>query len=428
MGGTNSVVDSKPRASSTPSTSSVTAQANKSKYNVKVNNLGKEATVNEEVTFTVSLERLLDQRESEITDNTVAIDKSDPHVVVILKVLADNTSREATVECISKIEQCKYAVSYTPTVRGRYIIIINVDGRRVLTKDMYVHCPPKCLAKSVPQQLSCTVHRPSQVVVAGDGSIYTLHISISSRTPEIAHFNRNGKQDKPITSKYKSNQASMFEFSNWNPKAIAVDDEGNVYIAHMNSLDKVTSKGELIRSINFEDTKTNPPEVMHCIPDGIRFHKDRLYVCNGYSNNVLIFDANLNLIRSLKTGRDSKNLQEPRDIDVDPDGNIYIADICAHKVFVYDGDGQYKLSIGSHGGREEGQLEKPVSLVVDSNHIYVAEETTHRISVFSIKGDYVCSFHGNEDSVSHLHYPTGIAKDRDGFIYLCDRKNGVLKF
>ena len=65
----------------------------------------------------------------------------------------------------------------------------------------------------------------------------------------------------------------MFEFSNWNPKGIATDDNRNLYIAHMHTLDKLSPKGELLMSINFEDDKGTPPEVAHCLPEGMLLQK-----------------------------------------------------------------------------------------------------------------------------------------------------------
>lgn len=87
---------------------------------------------------------------------------------------------------------------------------------------------------------------------------------------------------------------------------------------------------------------------------------------------VLVFDPILKLRQSPKTGHESKLLQEPHDIDIDHESNMYIADTCAHKIFVYTSQGQFTHANG-YRGNSDGQLEKPSSLVVLSNYIYVTE-------------------------------------------------------
>lgn len=409
-----------------------TGQQLTTSYKIELEGEGKEAAIDEELIFTVTVERdeggnpEKRKREGRRDDNEDSV----PEVSVDVEVLADNTCKEAVVKYKDRTEHNQYVVAYTPHVRGRHLVRVHGDKTQVATREVYVHCPPMILAKVQPQRLHCTVHIPSKITVDQNGGIYVVHISKTSRAPEIAHFSKNGTQERPITSKYKSGQASMFEFSNWNPKGIAVDNDRNLYIAHLHSLDKLSPKGELLKSINFEDSEGTSTDTAHCIPEGIHFHGDRLYVCNAYSNTVLIFDTSLELQRCLKIGRENKYLQEPQDISTDRVGSIYISDSCSHKVFVYDIDGHYKHAIGSHGQRG-GQLAKPVSLVVVGEYVYVAEELNQRVSVFRTSGEFMCSFQGSEDeqaTCSQLRYPSGVAVDRDGFIYVCDRGDRIIKF
>ena len=432
MGEALSVAQSQLLAPS-PSTSQPQPRNN---YKIELEGEDREAVIDEKLTFTVTIKKPegIDREEKEKREGkkrgTVTDEDSEPEVSVDMEILADNMCKEAVINRKDRTEPYQYAASYTPHVRGRHLMRVHVDRTQVATREVFVNCPPMILAKIKPEQVNCTVHSPSKITVDHNGGIYVVHITTSSRAPEIARFSKNGIQEKPITSKYKSTQASMFEFSNWNPKGIAVDKDRNLYIAHLHSLDKLSPKGELLKSINFEDPKETSADVVHCIPGGIRFHDDKLYVCNGYSNTVLIFSPNLELQRCFKIGRENKYLQEPQDIDIDHQGNMYIADSCSHKVFVYDTDGQYKYAIGSHG-KKEGQLAKPVSLVVAREYVYVAEELNQRVSVFRTTGEFVCYFQGSEDEqamCSPLRYPSGVAMDRDGFLYLCDRWDRVIKF
>lgn len=432
MGEALSVAQSHLLASST-STSQPQPRNN---YKIELEGEDREAVIDEELTFTVTVKKSegIGQEEKVKGEGgrqgTDTDEDGEPEVSVAVEILADNTCEEAVINRKDRTEPHQYTASYTPHVRGRHLVRVHVDRTQVATREVYVHCPPILLAKVKPEQVNCTVHTPSKITVDHNGGIYVVHMSKSTKAPEIARYSKNGIQEKPITSKYKSAQASMFEFSNWNPKGIAVDKDSNLYIAHLHSLDKLSPKGELLKSINFEDSKENSADVVHCIPDGIRFHDNKLYVCNGYRNTVLIFSTNLKLQGCLRIGRENKYLQEPQDIDIDHQDNMYIADSCSHKVFVYDRDGQYKHAIGSHG-KKEGQLAKPVSLVVAGEYVYVTEELNQRVSVFRTSGEFVCCLQGNEDEeamCSQLKYPSGTVMDRDGFLYLCDRWNRVIKF
>lgn len=428
MGGVSSVANSRPAAS----LASVAPRKPRTNYKIEFQGATKEATLNEEVSFTLSIKKpevKLDvgEEEKEEERDTSTDEETVPDVIVEVEHLTEDTYEEADVTFVLNMEPYKYKVCYTPRVRGRYMVTVNVDRAQVATQEVFVHCPPEVLAKNKPAQVSFNVNIPSRIMVDGDGGIYVQHISDTSKTPEIAHLNKNGKQEGLITSKCRSKQASMFELFDWNPKGIAIDNNKNLYIAHPHTLDKLNPKGELLKSINFEDGEENSAEVVHCLPEGMRFHGDRLYVCNGYNNTVLVFDSDLNLRKSLKTGRENKVLQQPYDIDVDHEGNVYVADVCAHKVFVYNPEGRFIHAIGSHG-KKEGQLEKPVSLVVSGQYVYVAEELNHRVSVFKTSGEFVCSFEGDEEQARQMRYPSGIAMDRDGYLYLCDRWDRVLRF
>ena len=78
----------------------------------------------------------------------------------------------------------------------------------------------------------------------------------------------------------------------------------------------------------------------------------------------------------------------PRDVEVDADGNVYVADTGNKRIRVYDADGNYRFDIGS-AGAELGQLNEPSGMAVDKVNrlLYVADTWNRRVSVFDLDGN-----------------------------------------
>ena len=83
----------------------------------------------------------------------------------------------------------------------------------------------------------------------------------------------------------------------------------------------------------------------------------------------------------------------PRDVAVDQQGHVYVADTGNKRVRVYDGNGQFLYDIGS-AGSGLGQLDEPSGLAIDNdnNRLYVADTWNRRISVFDLTGTPLFTF------------------------------------
>ncbi len=77
----------------------------------------------------------------------------------------------------------------------------------------------------------------------------------------------------------------------------------------------------------------------------------------------------------------------PRDVAVDANGNIYVADTGNKRIRVYDANGNYQRDIGSGGGGP-GQLNEPSGLAISADgRLFVADTWNRRISVFGLDGN-----------------------------------------
>ncbi len=81
----------------------------------------------------------------------------------------------------------------------------------------------------------------------------------------------------------------------------------------------------------------------------------------------------------------------PRDIAIDPAGNVYISDTGNKRVRVYTADGVWVRDIG-RGGSGQGQLDEPTGLAIHEGRLYVADTWNRRIAVFNLDGTWVANY------------------------------------
>jgi uncharacterized protein (TIGR03663 family) len=81
----------------------------------------------------------------------------------------------------------------------------------------------------------------------------------------------------------------------------------------------------------------------------------------------------------------------PRDIEVGPDGNVYVSDTGNKRVRVYDAQGNFIRDIGS-AGAGLGMLDEPAGLAVGTDRLFVADTWNSRISVFLLDGTPLYTF------------------------------------
>src|SRR5258708_7153150 len=75
----------------------------------------------------------------------------------------------------------------------------------------------------------------------------------------------------------------------------------------------------------------------------------------------------------------------PRDIAVDAENNLYVADTGNKRIRVYDTQGNFQYDIGP--GDPKVQLNEPVGLTIDSEtgDLYIADTWNKRVQVYNVK-------------------------------------------
>ena len=154
----------------------------------------------------------------------------------------------------------------------------------------------------------------------------------------------------------------------------------------------------------------------------------RIYVTDYAKHAVLVFDFEIQ--RMYPFGSEATSFQSPLGIAVDDLDSVYIVESVPRRIGVYNANGNLLRTI------THDSLERPTGIAVDSvrHRIYVADSASrlspnHMVRVFGTDGSYINSFGGVGNEVGKFSFPSYLALDRDGNLYVTDTLNGrVQKF
>ena len=326
-----------------------------------------------------------------------------------LESLVDGSVLQATV--VSQTPSV-YELSYTPTIRGRHRLTVQVNNTEIGMFQVFVQHPPTQLG--TPVRVIEGVE-PWYIAVGDKGELFVTEL----RDHQYTILDAEGIRVLTIGSKGKPPFGDRF------PTGIAVDGEGNLYIASYPSekIFKFNRHGEVIKSVG--KSGKGPGEFDY--PCAVRYHNHQVYVCDCNNGRVQVFDSNLNFVQSFGTDGDGPGtLKEPRDIDFDTQGNIYVVDFSKAQVVVFSENGQYLRHI-YQCGPSKGELSEPKGLCVSGDYVYVTDFGHFCVSVFYTSGEFVHFLGNSESGGGELNGPYGIAIDQDGFLFVCDRISNCIQ-
>lgn len=119
----------------------------------------------------------------------------------------------------------------------------------------------------------------------------------------------------------------------------------------------------------------------------------------------------------------------PVQIIVDSDERVYVSDQASHRISVFSHEGEFLGKWGDHGHRD-GQIDRPSGIVFDpEENVLVVDTLNHRVQKFTKGGQFISNWGVHGEGEGEMRMPWGIAADGEGFVYVSDWRNDrVQKF
>jgi len=250
------------------------------------------------------------------------------------------------------------------------------------------------------------------------------------------------------------------------PVGIVIDKMGNLYVAETFSycISKVTPRGEV-------STLVGDREDGELFADGdssvARFHEPTGIVLDE-TGNLYVTDTGNHRIRKVTREGEVSTLAGgergyadglgsaarfdlPTGITMDAEGNLYVADTFNHRIRKITPRGEVStLAGGGLSGYEKGsfadgegqnaRFNEPHGIAIDAmGNLYVTDSWNHRIRKVTPRGKvstlagsgatgpYTRGFADGEGQNAQFTYPTGIAIDAAGNLYVADTWNSLIR-
>ena len=153
-------------------------------------------------------------------------------------------------------------------------------------------------------------------------------------------------------------------------------------------------------------------------PLGITISPDRhIYVCDDANVCVCVFDVNGKFLFSFGShGSGDECFDWPEDLCFASDGLLYITDVNNSRICVYDKDGKFIRTFTT--------TYEPFFLdTTNCGHLIASSFMHDEVMIYTTGGDLVRVFGELGTELGQFDCPTGVSVDSDGFIYIVDCNN-----
>ena len=112
-----------------------------------------------------------------------------------------------------------------------------------------------------------------------------------------------------------------------------------------------------------------------------------------------------------------------------PQNELFLADESSHQISVFDADNHFVRRFGEQGSGPS-QFDRPSGLAFGpGGNLYVVDTLNHRVQILTSEGEFVSQWGSLGAGEGQLNMPWGIAIDQSGDVYITDWRNDrVQKF
>ena len=212
-----------------------------------------------------------------------------------------------------------------------------------------------------------------------------------------------------------------------NPMNAAITPEGIIYVANRSNSTQALQGAVRITVCNLagdylgEFGKYGMEDGAFVWPTAIDVDSQgNIYLADEHRNDVQVWDREQQFVRTF--GGDVQ-LNRPAGLCVDSRDTILVADALNNRVLRFSADGKLLDSFGS-AGAGEGQFNMPWGIGVDaSDNVYVADWRNDRVQKLTPAGEYLGTYGSSGSGVGELKRPADVCVDLDGNVIVADWGN-----
>lgn len=258
------------------------------------------------------------------------------------------------------------------------------------------------------------------VVVDNDDRVFVL----TRGEHPIIVFDRDGNYIRSFgEGHFSETRTHGLYYSDADDSILAADDG-------LHTIQKFSTAGEKLMEIgerNHPAPKWSGQPFNRPTSAAIRPANGDIYISDGYGNSrVHVYTSSGDYKFSWgEPGIDAGQFMKPHNIAIDENDRVYVVDREAHRVQIFDADGNFKTMWNN--------IHRPDSMVLWQDHVYIGELNGvgavdeapglgHRVTIYDLDGNRVALFGAKEEGEGPGQFvaPHGIAVDSRGDIYVAE--------
>jgi len=256
--------------------------------------------------------------------------------------------------------------------------------------------------------------KPRAIAIDKDDRIF-----IVDYTARIQAFDRQGK--------FLGISFTTPDYRNGRPSGLGIGRDGNLLVcdSHYNCLRIYTPEGKPVRVLGGK-LGTEPGQLGY-VSDVVQDQAGNFYLSEfGETERISKFDEAGKFLQCWGgPGSEPGQFAHIRALALGPDGLLYVADACNHRIQVFTLEGKLVRRWGTSGSGP-GELQYPYDLAFAPGTeaiLYVVEYGNHRVQKFTTEGQSLGVWGGPGRTPGRLASPWALAVDSRGKVFVLDSEN-----
>jgi streptogramin lyase len=281
------------------------------------------------------------------------------------------------------------------------------------------------------------LNAPRAIAAGQNGDIYVA----DSRNHRILHIDADGSLLKEWGT-FADQQAGNAPIGTFNePWGVAVGPDGSVYVSDTwnHRVQKFTKDGKPVKMWGqYGQPSPDIPESNSFFwgPRGIAVNSQgEVFVADTGNKRIVVFDSDGKYITEFGTaGLDPGQFDEPVGVAVAEDGTVYVTDTWNQRIqsFIPSQDGTLysplqQWDVNAWFGQSLDN--KPFIAVSKDKHVFITDPEGYRIIEFTDSGEFVRTWGDFGSGPSEIGLAAGVAVDPAGFVWVTDAGNNrILRY